>query len=295
MRPSGERWAVPHDAGGAVTLVARGQVRHPPLRVLEATGGLERVAPAALAAAGLPVVVVTPRQGRDVARATGPLAKTDAGEARALAHGADVRRPTPRPLPVAQRQALRALLGRRQPLRVMRPAVPHRLAGPRARLQPALKAQSTWLNEPLGTLDADSETLLRARLRWRENDAVLQRAPGMGPVCARPLLRALPELGRLTRQQSAALGGVAPLHGGRGTLRGRRPRWGGRAPGRPVWSRGTLVATRSNPRSKAVDERLLAAGQVKKVALTACRPTFLTRRTALLQPRTPWHAQEGQG
>ena len=96
LRPSGERWTVPNDASGVVTLVERVQPLHPPLMVLEATGGLERVATAVLATAGLPVVVVNPRQARDCARATGQLAKTDALDARALAHFADVIRPTPR-------------------------------------------------------------------------------------------------------------------------------------------------------------------------------------------------------
>ena len=83
LRPSGERWAVPNDAGGVVMLVERLQALHPTLIVLEATGGLERAATAALATADLPVVVVNPRQARDFARATGQLAKTDALDARA--------------------------------------------------------------------------------------------------------------------------------------------------------------------------------------------------------------------
>ena len=111
VRPSGERWTVPNDADGVATLVAQGQALHPTLMVLEAPGGLERAATAAVATAGLPVVVVNPRQARDFARATGQLAKTDALDARALAHFADVIRPTPRPLPDAQTQELRALLG----------------------------------------------------------------------------------------------------------------------------------------------------------------------------------------
>ena len=135
LRPSGERWAVPNDASGVATLVDRLQALHPTLIVLEATGGLERAATAALATAGLPVVVVNPRQARDFARATGQLAKTDALDARALAHFADVIRPTPRPLPDAQTQELRALLGRRQQLIVMRTAEQNRLAGTSARLQ----------------------------------------------------------------------------------------------------------------------------------------------------------------
>ena len=103
------------------------------------------------------------------------------------------------------------------------------------------------------------------------------------------------ELGTLNRQQSAALVGVAPLNCARGTLRGRRTIWGGRAHVRTVLSMGTRVATRSNPRIKALYERLLAAGKVKKVALTACMHTFLTIRNAMLKHRTPWQAQAVQG
>jgi transposase len=109
LRPAGERWAVPNDASGVVTLVERLQILHPTLIGLEATGGLERLVTTALATAGLPVVVVHPRPARDFARVTGPLAKTEALEARALAHVAAVMRPTPRPLPAAQTQELRAL------------------------------------------------------------------------------------------------------------------------------------------------------------------------------------------
>ena len=139
LRPAGERWAVPNDASGIAPLVDRLQALHPTLIVLEATGGLERAATAALAAAGLPVVVVNPRQARDFARATGQLAKTDALDARALAHFADVIRPTPRPLPDAQTQELRALLGRRQQLIVMRTAEQNRLAGTSGRLRRTLR------------------------------------------------------------------------------------------------------------------------------------------------------------
>jgi transposase len=294
LRPSGERWAVPNDASGVTSLVDRLQALHPTLIVLEATGGLERVVTSALATAGLPVVVVNPRQVRDVARATGQLAKTDALDARALAHFADVIRPTPRPLPDAQRQELRALLGRRQQLITMRTAEQHRLAGTSGRLQTDIAAHITWLNERLTTLDDDLETALRASPLWRENDDLLQSVPGSGPVCARTFLLELPELGTLTRQQIAALVGVAPLNCDSGTMRGRRTMWGGRAHVRTVLYMGTLVATRYNPRIKAFYERLLAAGKIKKVALTACMHTLLTILNAMLKHRTSWQAQEVQ-
>jgi transposase len=204
-------------------------------------------------------------------------------------------RPTPRPLPDAQMQELRALLGRRQPRIVMRTAEQNRLAGTSARLTQDMAAPMTWLNARLATLDDDLETVLRASPRWREHAELWPRTPGLGPVCARTFRLELPELGTLTRQPIAALVGVAPLHGDRGTMRGRRTIGGGRAQVRTVWSMGTLVATRHHPRINAFDERLLAAGKATKVALTACMRQLLTRLNAMLKHRTPWQAQEVQG
>jgi transposase len=71
--------------------------------------------------------------------------------------------------------------------------------------------------------------------------------------------------------------------------------WGGRARVRTVLSRATLVATRDNPRIKAFYARLLAAGKVKKVALTACMHKFLTILNAMLKHRKSWQDQAGQG
>jgi len=263
--------------------------------VLDATGGLERLVTSAFAPAGRPVVGVHPRQARAVARATGPLATTEAVEARALAPVAAVMRPTPRPLPDAQTPERRGRRGRRQPLMVRRPAEQTRLAGTSGRLQTDIAAPITWRTERLAMLDDALETVRRGRPLGRDHDGLWQSAPGIGPVCARPLLWALPAWGTRTRQQIAALVGVAPRNGDRGTLRGRRIMWGGRAHVRTVLYLGTLVATRDNPRIKAVYQRLRAAGKVKKVALTACMHKFLTILNAMLKHRTPWHAQEVQG
>ena len=185
LRPSGERWAVPNDPSGVTTLVDQLQALQPTLIVLEAPGGLERMVTSALATSGLPVVVVNPRQARDFARATGQLAKTDALDARALAHFADVIRPTPRPLPDAQTQELRAFLGRRQQLIVMRTAAQNRLAGTSERLAKDITAPITWLNARIATLDDDLETVLRASPLWRENDDLLQSAPDIGAGTSR--------------------------------------------------------------------------------------------------------------
>ncbi len=80
-----EGWTVSNDESGIEVLVEQLCDRPVELVVLEATGGYEMPAAAALAEAGIPVVVANPRQVRDFARATGQLAKTDRIDARVLA------------------------------------------------------------------------------------------------------------------------------------------------------------------------------------------------------------------
>ena len=292
LRPSGERWAVTNDDAGIAALVTRLQAIAPQLIVLEATGTYQRAAVAALAVAGLPVAVVNPRQARDFAKATGQLAKTDALDARALAHFAEAVRPMPRPLPDAQADELRALLARRRQLVTMRTAEQNRLGSALPRLQPDIQAHIAWLNTRLTTLDDDLDTTLRASPVWREREELLRSVPGIGPVCARTLRLDLPELGTLNRQRLAALVGVAPLNRDSGTLRGSRTTWGGRAHVRATLYMSTLVAVRYNPLLKAFYERLRAAGKAAKVALTACMRKLLTILNAMMKHHASWQPEE---
>lgn len=292
LRPTGERWSVPTDDASIAALVARLQAVAPTLLVVEATGGSHRAAVAALVAAGRPVVVAHPRQPRDCAKATGQLAKTAALDARALAHFAEAVRPTPRPLPDGQTEALRALMTRRRQLIAMRTAELNRLDRAPAPVQAALQAHITWLDQRLTTLDDTLDTTRRASPVWRERETLYRRVPGIGPGCARTLLLDRPELGPLRRQRIAALAGGAPCNRERGTLRGHRTIWGGRAPVRATLYRGTLVAVRHNPVLKACSERLLAAGKAKKVALGACMRKLLTILNAMGKHQTPWQPRE---
>jgi transposase len=292
LRPTGDRWAVPNEAASLASLVAQLQAAHPTLIVLAATGGYQRAVVAALAAAALPVVVVHPRQARDVATATGQWANTDTLDARALAHCAEAVRPPPRPLPDAQTEDLRALLTRRRQRVAMHTAEPNRLDNAPRRVQATSEAHLAWLDAQLATLDDDLDTMLRASPVWRERETLYRSVPGMGPVSARTLRLDLPELGTLSRQRMAAVAGVAPCNCDRGTMRGRRAIWGGRAPLRATLYRATLVAVRHHPVLTTCDERLLVVGKAKKVALVACIRTLLTILNAMAKHQTPWHPRE---
>jgi transposase len=225
-------------------------------------------------------------------KATGQVAKADALDARALAHFAEAIRPTPRPVPDAQTEELRALLARRRQLIAMRTAEYNRLGNAPRRLQAAIEAHITWLDARLAELDDDLNTTLRASPVWRAQKELRRSVPGIGPVCARTLVLDLPELGTLTRQRLAALVGVAPFHRDSGTMRGTRSVWGGRAHVRTTLYMRTLVAVRYNPVLKRFYERLCAAGKAKKVALTACMRKLLTILNAMVKHHTPWQVQE---
>src|SRR3954468_14875276 len=83
LRPSGASFTINYGEEEVTALIERLVALEPTLIVLEATGGLEVRLAAALAAAGLPVAVVNPRQVRSFARAMGRLAKTDRLDAKA--------------------------------------------------------------------------------------------------------------------------------------------------------------------------------------------------------------------
>jgi transposase len=228
VRPSGDPWAVPNDEAGVSQLVTRLQELAPSLIVLEATGGLELPLAAALVTAGLPLAVVNPRQVRDFAKAVGQLAKTDARDAQLLARFADAIRPTPRPLPEAQAQALSALLARRRQVIGMLVAEQQRLGTALPIVRPRVEAHIAWLRQDLADLDAELQGTIRNSPIWRERERLLRTVPGVGPVLSMTLVADLPELGQLSRKQIAALVGLAPLNCESGILRGRRIVWGGR-------------------------------------------------------------------
>jgi transposase len=292
LLPSGETWQVANDEPGIRALVTRLQPHAPTLIVLEATGGYERAPVAALATAGLPVVVANPRQVRNFARATGQLAKTDTLDAGILARFADRVRPAVRPLPEPATQELAALLARRRQLLEMLSAERQRLSLAAASVRRSLTQHIAWLERQLGRVDDDLDALIQASPLWRAKDNLLQSVPGIGPVASRTLLATLPELGTLSHKQIAALVGVAPLARDSGTLRGKRSVWGGRAVARTALYMAALVASRYNPVLRVFYQRLRAAGKPAKLALIACARKLLTILNAMVRANTYWVAPD---
>jgi len=288
LRPADLSWTLPNTEAGVRDLVTRLRRHRPSLIVLEATGGYERAAVAAVAAAGLPVVLVNPRQVRDFARATGELAKTDHVDARILALFAERVRPTPRPLPDDATRALEALVTRRRQLLDMLTAERNRLPHAGGAVRRDLQHHIRWLERRLKTLNRDLDRFIQASPLWRAHDDLLQSVPGVGPALSATLLGTLPELGTLTHKQIAKLVGVAPLARDSGTRRGHRTIYGGRAAVRRALYMATFAATRYNPVIGAFYQRLRQAGKPHKVALTACMHKLLTILNAMVRSHTRW-------
>jgi transposase len=292
LRPTGEYLGTTNDERGIKAVVRHLRKQEEiALVVLEATGGLEQPAAAALAFAGVPVAIVNPRQVRDFAKAVGRLAKTDRIDAAVLAHFAEAIRPEARPLANEQARELAAVLLRRRQLLAMITAEGNRVRTAPKTVGRRIEAHLRWLRKELTRANEDLARTVRESPVWREKDDLLRSVPGVGPTLSATLLAELPELEHLDRRRLAALVGVAPLNRDSGTLRGIRTVWGGRSGVRTTLYMATLSATRHNPAIREFYGRLCAKGKPKKVALTACMRKLLAILGAVLRNRTPWDAE----
>ena len=280
---------VSNDDPGIADLVRRLADLNPQLILLEASGGYEILAAAALRQAGLPAQIINPRQVREFARSTGKLAKTDRIDAAVLAYFAQLLQPPLRPWPEAQQQELAALMTRRRQLVEMLVMEKNRLGvvfSPKVRK--SLQVHLQYLTTQLQELERELDDFIRRSPLYLEKDQLLQSVPGVGPLTSQSLLAWVPELGALNRKQIAALVGVAPFNRDSGQMRGRRTVWGGRKQVRPSLYMATIAACRANPVIRTFYQRLLQAGKRKKVAITACMRKLLTILNAVLKHQQPW-------
>lgn len=288
LLPSGEELQASNEATGIAELLKRFRALAVDLVVMEATGGYETQAATALAAAGLKVAVVNPRQVRDYAKAIGRLAKNDRIDAGVIAAFGQAVEPEIARLPDEQARELEALLVRRSQLVSMRVQESNRLGLAQVAMRKHIKMHIAWLDRAIDQINDDLATRLHASPVWRAKDELLQSFKGIGPTSSGTLMIALPELGRLDRRAIAALVGLAPFNRDSGTWRGRRSICGGRARVRHTLYMATMSAIRFNPVIKRFYESLSARGKPHKVAMVACMRKILTTLNAMVRTNTPW-------
>lgn len=292
VRPGKKHWSVANEEQQMPGLVATLRELSPMLIVVEATGGLQVMAVAELAAAGLPVTTVNPRQVRDFAKAKGQLAKTDTIDAEVLAHFGEALRPEVRELKDEQTRKLADLIARRRQVVEMLTAEKNRLAMSSKEVRSEIRAHIKWLKGRLEAMNTRIGKTIRKSPVWREKDAILRSSPGVGPVLSVSLLASVPELGTLNRRQIAKLVGVAPLNRDSGRYHGRRSVWGGRAQVRAVLYMATVTAARCNPVIREFYQRLTGSGKKPKVALTACMRKLLCILNVMIRDGEHWKNKE---
>jgi len=286
--PTSEPRRFLNDEGSREELCEWLKTRTPTLIVMEATGGLEIPVAGLLAAAGLPVAVINPRQVRDFAKAIGVLAKTDAVDAIVLARFAQAVRPAVRALKSEEAQELEAVLTRRRQIVEMITAERNRQTKAQARIAKQIKGHIAWMEKRLDEANDDLDRLIRKSPIWQHKSELLTSVPGVGRVVATTLLAELPELGSLNRREIGALVGVCPFNRDSGGRRGKRLIWGGRSSVRAALYMATLCATRFNPIIKAFYRRLVDAGKHKKVAIVACMRKLLVTMNVMIRTDTSW-------
>jgi len=256
--------------------------------LMEATGGYERACKTALAQASLAVAVTNPRQIRDFAKATGHLAKTDKIDAELIARFGQKITPEPNVTLDDAQEELADFHARRKQLVDMISAEKNRLDKASPVIKKHIVRNIKSLERELAKIDKILTTKVAQDETFKQKSALLQTTKGVGEKVATGLLAHLPELGRLSKKEIAALAGLAPFNRDSGMSRGKRMIRGGRAPVRNVLYMAALVASKYNPSIKRFYERLCAAGKAKKLALVACMRKLLTVLNAMVKNNQAW-------
>lgn len=291
IRPENVNFSVSNDLDGFKLLVEKLGEYQVSAILLEATGGYECNALRALQAADFPACRINPSRVRDFAKSIGKRAKTDPIDAAVLAHFAEVLPPQPCEVITPERALLRELLIQRDRFVQQRDDDRRRLKQtPPASIRNRLEGHITYLKGEIKGLEA--EIAQQAESLHDDRVEKLMQVKGIGLVTAAKLIALLPELGRVSRWEIAALVGVAPFNEDSGKHSGKRSIWGGRSRVRRALYMACWIVIRYNKHFSERYSTLRARGKCAKVALVACMRILIVRLNAMLNTGKPWKEQE---
>ena len=266
----GKATNVPNTPRGVRSLLRRFQTSKDWVLCCEATGGYEKLLAVEALAADIAITVLNPKQVRDFARSKGILAKTDKIDAAVLTRFGEQNHPEPKHPAPEWMSRLRSLLTRRDELVGIAQQEKNRLdPKPPAGITRQIRAHVRALDRYIAAIEAEVKSMMEDQEQLTENFTRLTQVKSLGPNSALYLIAFVPELGRITDKQAAALVGVAPYNNDSGTFRGRRTTQGGRPRVRRVLYMAALTAKQHNPILKEFYNRLIRNGKPPKVALTA--------------------------
>ena len=264
----------------------------------EATGGQEWVLWTALMEAGIEARQLPPAQIKAFAMSRGTRAKTDRIDAELIARFMMFRPEAGRALPSENLRVLRTLTTRRAQIVEMRKRLAAQMSARRkqgiaANVEDLDDALKTMLDAQISELEQRIECAIASEQTSATKAGLLLSIPGIGPVSAAMLVAEMPELGRMTAGEAAAMAGLAPVPHDSGVMRGRRAIAGGRRALRQVLFQAALAAACHNPALKPLAKRLKKRGKPHKVVIIAIARRLITIANAILKTGDTWRPQPG--
>lgn len=256
---------------------------------IEASGGYERAVTAALRLANFQVIVFQPKQVRCLAGFKLQRAKNDRIDAALIAKCAafcEKNREAPDPRLQDFAEALTLI-----------DQLTEDTARWKTRLESVLRAEQRGvikdeIKRLTRFITTERARLLRAVKSHKDlarRYSLIESIQGIGLPTALTLLIRMPELGSLTREQTAALAGLAPYDHDSGRFKGQRRIAGGRGRVRKaIYAAAFPAAYRWNPNLIALYQRLIENKKTHKQALVACARKLLIMANAVVARGTPW-------
>lgn len=251
--------------------------------VCEASGGYERTLVSFCHARSIHVSSVNPGRIRHFAKSAGQMAKTDKIDAEMISSYAAVHKPAPTPLLSKQQESLRALARRRVTLvgaqakekdQLLKETDPF--------VKKDIKAHLKHLEARVARLDKVIEKIISEDSDLEHKRSRLMQVKGVGPVTTAMVIAELPELGKISDKQAAALTGVAPFVRDSGKFKGRRTVQGGRSQVRRSLFMAATSASRFNPVLREFYQRLRSKGKAHHLAITAVMRKLITLMNRLI-------------
>ena len=295
IQPLGQYLSCPNNKASIRNLVQKTLSKHDVLcTTIEPTGGYERECIHTLLSFDYFVHRCHINRVKSFGRALGHMAKTDAIDAKILAHYGEFifnkqdREKTKLKLD-AVHEELQMLVNRRIQCKEMCNAELNRSQSKAMKgVSNRVKAHIAYLKEDIKQLDKDINAFIAKHKALLNKSNILKSFKGVGDAVCHAILGCLPEIGQLNKNQISALVGVAPFNNDSGNYTGKRHIYGGREGVRHTLYMAALVASRRNPAMKLFYERLLASGKAKKVALTAVMRKIIVILNTMVKRNEKW-------
>src|SRR6204780_1641475 len=254
------------------------------LVVMEATGKFHRLAHRNLHDSGFKVAIVNPLRSRRFAEAIGTLAKTDRVDARMLALMGESLKPEALDPPPELMETFQELARGRESAVDSKTAIGNQIQTSNSKvLVRELKRQLTAVEKAIENLEAELQRQIDADPVLARRFEILTSIPGIGLVAAVALIVELNEIGRLSSKEAAMIVGLAPIARDSGQKTGTREIRGGRKHLRTPLYMPANSAKQHNPDLNIFYDRLIKAGKLAKVAITAVMRKLVVLANALVR------------